>query len=702
MAISAVPLSPAELAGAVHCIPMYPQNLETTIEDQIELCGPLLEVVFDVRFVHDSVREYLTLADIDAESGLNDFHIEAEHAHFQAARDCLQSIENDDPLYREFREYAVRYWLYHAKLSSERGARLIEQGPQFFQGISSIRDRWWKDFTDYEKYSALRQINIHFVGSIARSEGFEKLPKLHMACCVGFEGWADSLIHDTACNVNELDSYGCTPLIYAILQGHTALVRLLIKHGADIHTAYGDKKETALSCAIRSRSAEIAEIILQHGASATAEDPENSLTPLMLAVSCGDEQIAGLLVGRGVNVHHVNSKGDTVIHTLFGSIKTTIGLDMFEKLFSKSGLSPNPDLKNAYGRTLLHTSASTLNLVGVQKALEINCDVNAVDLKRSTPLHMAAEQPPIPFIGPRNQVIALLLQHGADPKSIDELGASPLHDWVKSWMPKQRRLRGSQRDIWDEAAARSLLQHGADINACDATQSTALHLAMQTAKPTRARFLLNHGATINARDVDGRSVLHLAAISEEACMVEMLSDAFTLLRLLLGPRADINSKTHDGRTPLHFAAESGNEAMLKLLLGLQADVSAKDQHGKTALHTAASHGHTPVIGLLLDAKADVNTPDGEGLTALHTATRAGHVDPVNRLIEHGADVLVYGTYNTALGRTKMTLRDLAAWKKHTDIERILQERGVPRSFVLGLLFYLIDCLYDFIARFSKM
>lgn len=272
-----------------------------------------------------------------------------------------------------------------------------------------------------------------------------------------------------------------------------------------------------------------------------------------------------------------------------------------------------------------------------------------------------------------------------------------------SWRRISLKYRRPTNSGWitDKMVAILLLQHGADINAYDATGSTTLHLAMRWSAPMHARFLLKHGASISARDGNGRSVLHLVASSKRAYMVEVLSDAFTLLRLLLGPRADINSKTHDGRTPLHFAAESGNEAMLKLLLGLQADVSAKDQHGKTALHTAASHGHTPVIGLLLDAKADVNTSDGEGLTALHTATRAGHVDAVDRLIEHGADVLVYGTYDTVLGRTKMTLRDLAAWKKHTDIERILQERGVPRSFVLGLLFYLIDCLYHFIARFSE-
>lgn len=562
-----------------------------------------------------------------------------------------------------------------------------------------IRDRWWKDFTNYEAGIALWPIEQHFVRSSDGFERFEKLPRLHMACFVGFECWADQLINDTACNVNELDFNGCPPLIHAIYRGHAALVRLLLKHGADTHAAYGGLKRTPLSCAMYCSSA-IVPILLQHGASATAEDPRNSLTPLMFAVYNGSERIARLLIEHGVDLHYANSKGHTVIQTLFRSVKSRILFDTFVELFFKSGLSLNPDLKDAHGRTLLHAAASSLNETGVQKALEINCDVNAVDLKRATPLHMAVQRP---LLRLRDETVALLLQHGADPRSVDELGSSPLHKWIMSWRRIPLRYRSPPYSAWimDKMVAILLLQHGADINAYDATGSTTLHWAMRWPAPMHARFLLKHGASISARDGNGRSVLHLAASSKGAYMVEVLSDAFALLRLLLGPRADINTRTHDGYTPLHFAARSGNEAMVKTLLGLEADVNAKGKHGKTALHIAASHGHAPVIELLLDAKADVNTQDGEGLTALHKATRAGRVDAVNRLIEHGADVLVYGTYDTVLGRTKMTLRDLAAWKKHTDIERILQEHRVPRSFVLGLLFYLIDCLYYFIARFAE-
>jgi hypothetical protein len=306
--ISAVPLSPAELAVAVHCIPMHSQDLETAIRNQIELCGPLLEAKAKVRFVHDSVREYLTLADIDTESVLEDFHVKAERAHFQAAWDCLQSIENGDSFNQPFRKYAVKYWLYHAKFSREHGAKLMEQVPQFFQVISPIRDQWWDDFVGPEVNFAMRQMCGHLFGTYDRSKRFKKLPQLHMACWAGSESWADQLINDTACNVNELDFDGCPPLIHAIYRGHAALVRLLLKHGADTHAAYGNLKRTPLSCAMRIRSAEIAKILLQHGASATAEDPRNSLTPLMFAVCCGAEQIARLLIGHGVDLHYAPLK----------------------------------------------------------------------------------------------------------------------------------------------------------------------------------------------------------------------------------------------------------------------------------------------------------------------------------------------------------------------------------------------------------
>lgn len=87
---------------------------------------------------------------------------------------------------------------------------------------------------------------------------------------------------------------------------------------------------------------------------------------------------------------------------------------------------------------------------------------------------------------------------------------------------------------------------------------TALHIAVESAKPAVVETLLGYGAEVHVRGGKLRETpLHIAArvLDGDRC-------ALMLLKSGAGP----NLTTDDGQTPVHVAASHGNLATLLLLL----------------------------------------------------------------------------------------------------------------------------------------
>ena len=80
------------------------------------------------------------------------------------------------------------------------------------------------------------------------------------------------------------------------------------------------------------------------------------------------------------------------------------------------------------------------------------------------------------------------------------------------------------------------------------------------------KSLLAHGAYINAKDQQGWTLL-IAAAAEGGIEVS---------KLLLDKSADINGKGKSGRTALMWATKKGRLDVVEVLLDRKADVDAKD------------------------------------------------------------------------------------------------------------------------------
>lgn len=196
-----------------------------------------------------------------------------------------------------------------------------------------------------------------------------------------------------------------------------------------------------------------------------------------------------------------------------------------------------------------------------------------------------------------------------------------------------------------------MINHGADVNARDGKECTALHWAARYGYADIVRRLLETEAiAVNAQNKGGKTALHWAACNGHSTVVEIL---------LGNKRIDVTLVDADGNTALHWAAYAnpsaagervyvdGHSAIVTKLLDVQEIIiDARNESGNTALHLAAMNTQVNVVGLLLEAGATTTITDNEGKRAREVTKnseiinlitmeerrrgeRSAHIDPVD-------------------------------------------------------------------------
>jgi ankyrin repeat protein len=231
----------------------------------------------------------------------------------------------------------------------------------------------------------------------------------------------------------------------------------------------------------------------------------------------------------------------------------------------------------------------------------------------------------------------------------------------------------------------AVIDAGADVNAKNMRQATALHWAVGDL--SKVQVLLKNGAIVDAKAADGRTALFTAA---------SLPQQVDVVRALLDAGADVHARTIGGVTPLFVAATTSaqmtkllldkgadpNAASLSgvrpimqtrgadvvaLLLERGADVNAKSKVNETALMDAAARGDLPAARLLVEKGAEINVADHRGFTPLILAAQYdGDADQLVRfLLARGADASAIAEGETAL--------TLAAKRGDTAVGRTLRQ-----------------------------
>ena len=386
--------------------------------------------------------------------------------------------------------------------------------------------------------------------------------------------------------VDAAQTSGLTPLMTAARTGNADVVRTLVAHGADVDAAVTETGSTALMWAVSEPHPEIVRLLLDAGADPAASTVKG-FTPLMFAARNGDIAVARALIGAGVDIDAPSADGT---HVLPFSIVS--GQDAFALFLLEEGADPEGEMNGVralhaaaggvgtwlrewyarHGGNRLYSRRSRSRLRAerrlplVEALLARGADPNARitasamlmsyigyprkgafepfacgtgDLRGATPLWVAAfdmNGASRTFgVGESSTssnaaVLRALLAAGADQHLTTDDGTTPFMAAAglgrSTYTPRQPR---GVRAPSAEEAVRVLLEAGAEIDAANEADFTALHGAAFRGLNEVVEYLVARGADIDARDFRGRTAYRMAEGSKQSFQFQSWPETAALL-----------------------------------------------------------------------------------------------------------------------------------------------------------------------------
>ena len=320
-------------------------------------------------------------------------------------------------------------------------------------------------------------------------------------------------------------------LSHAAEQGHTAVIQLLLEHGADVHHKTEDGL-TALHYAAFEGHGNIVRLLTKRGADPNlmAEDgiDQTTGTPLSEAARAGHAEVASMLLDLGADINALDDTGMTPLHyagragwgiPIRNSDRCMLAAIQNQPIFHGEEEGPGPGWYLDWVYADMHDD--TKIFVGIP----FKCTV------------------------PRNYsaTVKLLIARGA--KCHHETDDCYGHG---HWSPLLSAAWGG-----DEEIVQFLIDSGADVNStCHRyLASSPLHAAAYRGHEGVVKILISHGAQLNMNNA-GTCPLHVAASNGQSGVVTML----------VTHGADVGARDRQGHTALDLAEQNGQAEMVKLLM----------------------------------------------------------------------------------------------------------------------------------------
>jgi ankyrin repeat protein len=347
--------------------------------------------------------------------------------------------------------------------------------------------------------------------------------------------------------------------------GSADALRTLIARGADVNTKEPSQSQTALMWAALERHADVVRLLLEHGADATAHT-KKGFTALHFAARSGDIESAKALLAAGLDVNIVSQPDQPDTPAGRGGEPGYRGGGP-----SRTG-GPSYETTVSAGSTPLLVAAMRAHVPFALLLLEQGADPN-IDSAGFTPLHWAAgtwengeANPVFGFIDAMSgipdrqaklQLVNALLAHGANPNA--------------RMTRRPPAFAGGYTDV---------------------VGATPFLLASATADVEIMRLLLDAGADPSLKTRSNATALMAAVgmnrtIGESAVTEEQSLEAVNLL-LELG--IDPKAVASNGENALFGPAYRGWNKLTQLLIDKGANVNAVSKAGITPWLAASGQG----------------------------------------------------------------------------------------------------------------
>jgi len=462
---------------------------------------------------------------------------------------------------------------------------------------------------------------------------------------------------------------GITPLFLACGNGDPALVEALMKAGADGNSANANGTTVLMQAAFAGNPAAV-EVLLEHGARVNTREAAHGQTALMFAAASNRPDVVRLLIAHGADTGLTTSVRETE--------KVRLDKDghvMYQPPTDKTVVVQNKSAASGQALDTGQTEKQALDLFGHA-------------LGFSSVLFLPGKPGPRPALPAFRRV---------GPQFVG--GMAALHYAAREG---------------NKEAARMLVEGGADVNQFNADKFSPLVLSIVNGHLDLAMYLLDHGGDPTLATLSGLTALYAAidvqwaphASYPQPSTEQEQTSYLELMKALLEHGANANARLGEklwfrslfsdstwvdptGATPIWRAAQSSDIAAIRLLVAYGADPILPTKGNDTPLMAAAGVGwaanwsvNAPVPALdavkyLVELGNDVNAVDNRGYTPLHGAAYIGNNEMVTYLVSRGAKV-------NARSKAGDSPADMANGptrfgQPHPDTVALLERLGSPNS-----------------------
>jgi ankyrin repeat protein len=528
-------------------------------------------------------------------------------------------------------------------------------------------------------------------------------------------------------SVDSWNQFGETPLMLAAAYGYIDAVQELLARGAQINLR-DVNGNSALLRGLLKIHVPVAVLLLERGADPNVENVHGQ-TPWIVSVDSYLPEISTRLLARGANPYaslqaRLDAQERERLH---------VGSEA-EKFFEENGqefpydsiweAAANEDLevvnwhldggydieeRNEDGETLLIVAAANGNRILVELLIKRGAALDAVDDLGNTALVKALSTGRViksnnvnEEQGEQSLIAKILLDAGANPKLRNILGRSALQVAIQQGLldairplivagaDVNERTQGGDYDytlimnaayLFQIEIMSELANAGADINARDDDDVTALMIAASRGSHRVVKPLLDLKANIGARDIVGRTALDYARLSKNVKAIALLEEAEKNLEPLV-------------TTPLIRAINRGEVNTVRRILEHKVDVNEQDELGQTAILAAARIGSMALVEILLSSGAALESRNKTGFTPLIQAVSGGFIEIASLLLDRGANVNAEDAYDgrpsgrtpllwvgrVAIGAPEKVMRQVPI-EKSVRMLKLLLARGADPSHV---------------------